>query len=90
MSEKVIWKYELFFGYHGTQTEIEMPHGFEILDIQMQYGRPQMWAIGYPDADKVKRRFIIYGTGNPIPAKCGEYINTFRETNYVWHVFEEK
>ena len=83
--DKQIWKYVL-----EPETIIEMPIGAEILTVQEQYGRCCLWALVDPSANKVKRKFLVYGTGHPITEENGKYIGTFQLHNgrLVFHVFE--
>ncbi|HQZ59688.1 MAG TPA: hypothetical protein PLQ39_08370 [Acinetobacter sp.] len=84
----VIWK----FGLEVTDTQIlKMPLGAKFLDAQMQNGNLQLWALCNNALVTVaERKIAIYGTGNPMPDDCGEYIATFQMANgsLVFHVFE--
>ena len=84
---KQIWKFEL-----GPDAKIEMPLGANILCVQTQYDKPQIWALVDPTARTIRRRFRTYGTGHIMPVNPGEYIGTFQLHNgsLVFHVFEEK
>lgn len=71
-----------------------MPIGAQILTVQTQFGKPQLWALCDPD-EKIgqeSRIFAIYGTGNPIDENPGKYISTFQvyDGKGVFHVFELK
>jgi len=83
---KTIWKYEL-----STKTEIDIPKGVEILDVQSQHERPQLWVLVDPANDKEKRYFAIYGTGHKLPDNPGVYLGTFQiaNNNFIFHVFEQ-
>lgn len=70
---------------------LELPTAAKILDIQVQNGEPQLWALvderhHYTEA----RTIAIYGTGHPMSENCGEYIATFQMHNgqAVVHAFE--
>lgn len=69
---------------------LEMPAGAEILDVQVQKGIPQMWALVEMGAPTEKRKFTIFGTGFPMPEAKRDYIGTFQMHNgaLVWHLFE--
>ena len=71
--------------------EIEMPIGAEILCVQMQHGRPQVWALVDETNVTENRSFITCGTGNPVPENIGEYIGTYQIENgvLVFHVFAQ-
>ena len=71
---------------------VELPVGAQILCVQTQMGRPQLWAMVDPAVSAVELRGVwIFGTGNPI--ECGEvtYLGTFQAADgaLVFHVFEE-
>ena len=85
----VIWKFELQF----TDMQIlAMPVGAKILDVQMQNGNLQLWALCDNEMQNENRKIAIYGTGNPVPSNSGEHIATFQmsDGNLVFHVFEIK
>ena len=66
-----------------------MPKGAQILTVQMQHGTPQLWALVDPNAQRVLRRILIYGTGHPVDT-FNVYIATFQIMNgsLVFHVFD--
>lgn len=82
-----IWKWTLGIGEAQT---IKMPQGAQILDVQMQGERPQLWALCDESKPKEDRRFVIYGTGDPIIERLGRYIATFQlfGGTLVFHAFE--
>jgi len=89
MKKQTIWKYPLEF--QDVQT-IRMPIGAEILTVQIQDGKPCLWAVVDVD-DKVltEPRFIImYGTGHSMEVSSldRKYIATFQIWELVYHVFE--
>jgi len=51
--KKVIWKYPV-----SPQFDVELPEDAEVLSVQAQDGKPQMWVLLDPDAPKVKRTFL--------------------------------
>lgn len=69
---------------------VSMPYDAEVLTVQMQGNIPTIWAMVDPDSRPyIERRFQIIGTGHPIPDDFkGEYITTFQESIFVWHIFE--
>ena len=84
--EKTIWKWTL-----TPNCTIEMPVGSQILCVQEQYGRAQLWALVDPFVGgKQKRNFVTYGTGHPITGPVGIYVGTFQLQGgaLVFHVFE--
>ncbi len=82
-----IWKFPLEL---TDRQELLMPAGAKILDIQVQRGVPQLWALCNPDAEKEMRTIVIYGTGHLVPDEYGKYIATFQVSNgaLVFHAFE--
>lgn len=85
---KTIWKYGLELVDRQT---VKMPQGGEVLTVQTQGAEPCLWALVNPEHEKEERIFEIHGTGNPIHADMGierEYIGTFQQPPFVWHVFE--
>jgi hypothetical protein len=68
-----------------------MPKGAEILTVQRQGNMACIWAIVDPNADRERRVFEVFGTGQSMHDDMGverEYVNTFQQGPYVWHVFE--
>ena len=59
-----IWKFEFPI---QDEFELELPSIYEILKADMQRGTPCLWILVEPTAVKVKRKFILFGTGHPIP-----------------------
>ena len=74
MEHHIIYKYPVIL---EERFELDIPEGAEILSVQMQRGKPKLWALVDPDINKVKREFLIIGTGNPIyyPLKNLRYIS---------------
>lgn len=84
-----IFKYEIPI---EDYFELELPKGAHILDVQIQYGSPKIWALVDSDAETEKRCFTAIGTGNPITRTNLIYWGTFQSVkgNFVWHLFEIK
>jgi hypothetical protein len=87
---KVIWKYEV-----PDNGVVHMPFGAEILQLHPQGGPVHetvcLWALVDPDEQQlVMRRFILFGTGHPIPTGPLVYRGTahLRAGTLVLHVFE--
>lgn len=73
------------------EFDLYLPIGAEVLDVQLQRGEPQMWALVDPNAPKERRHFIIAATGQHIPEAIEEkvdYLATWQQGIYVWHIFE--
>ncbi len=78
-----IWKYKVDVG------TIMMPKGAKILTVQMQNDSPHMWVIVDVDAELEERVFEIHGTGHNIRnIDEYEYIGTYIDNPFVWHLFE--
>ena len=82
-----IWKYELALGPDSV-FDVKMPKGAQVLCVQNQGGDIFLWAKVDPEGERERRKFAIYGTGNPVPAN-GTYIGTVQQGPFEWHVFEE-
>lgn len=85
-----IWKFPL--EVDDSQT-ITMPKGARILAVQVQHGRPCLWAL--VDANEDVRETVeirTHGTGHRIPegdARSYEYIATYQLQSgaFVFHAF---
>lgn len=89
MKPNTIWKFQLELADRQT---VEMPSGSQILTVQLQHGKPCIWAlVDTSQTGKEIRVIEIIGTGNPIPnpEDKREYIGTFQFMGHlVFHVFE--
>ena len=81
---KTIWKYRVAEVYNN----LEVPEAAVPLTVQMQDDEPQMWLLVDPEAPKEKRRFNIYGTGWEMPNWPGNYVGTWQDGSFVFHVFD--
>jgi hypothetical protein len=85
---KKIFKYELAITDSQTVT---MPTGAEILTIQNQGPRIQLWALVAEGQPPVARKIECHGTGNPIQNANGlTYIASVQthQGQFIWHFFE--
>jgi len=84
-----VWKFEL----RHVSNIVEMPIDSEVLCAKKQRDVPCIWVRVDPEKEKVKRRFLIVGTGHEIPeSQFAHYVGTFfgdSVGSYVWHVFED-
>lgn len=73
---------------------LKLPKGATILTVQTQYGKPCIWFICDPDAEREERVFEIYGTGHELRGDKynHQYIGTFQLEGgkLVFHLFELK
>jgi hypothetical protein len=83
-----IWKYE----FSGQAMTWNIPQDAHILCVQVQHGRPCLWAKVNPDAPPEPRLFQIYPTGMEMGSGDFMYIDTFQVDSafgtFVGHVFE--
>ena len=83
-----IWKFPLEV---VDLQELSLPPKSKLLTVQMQYGKPCLWAlVNEENTAKELRKIAIYGTDDPLPDNLGEYIATFQMhgDDLVFHVFE--
>lgn len=83
-----IYKYEVRMVDRFT---ISLPAGAELLDVQNQFGTPQLWALVDPSASSSERTFRLAGTGHPIDESDGLfYVGSFQMQGgaLVFHLFE--
>ena len=76
------------------QFPLILPIRAEILTVQVQKGRPVIWAIVDTAEEKTEEReFRIIGTGHDISdnLKTLKYIGTFqlKEGSFIGHLFEK-
>lgn len=87
---KTIYKYELQI---VDDQLIDLPLYAELLTVQMQNGRPRLWAVVDTELKTEKRYIRIHGTGHSI-SSVGvlKYISTFQMEggSLIFHVFEVK
>lgn len=73
--------------------ELELPVRAQILTVQVQYGKPRIWALGDTEEKFEVRYFELITTGGHYkvdPYKIERYIGTFQmeEGALVFHLFE--
>jgi hypothetical protein len=81
---KQIWKYKV-------ENVIEMPKEAEILSVQIQNGQmfnTCIWVKVNPENELEKRQFEVIGTGHSFEDSNKEYIGTYQDGPFVWHLFE--
>lgn len=79
-----VWKFPLAL---TDYQQIDMPAGSEILTVQVQDGRPCLWAKVDKKAQASRRGIFIVGTGHLMPVNAKAYIGTFQRQILVFHVF---
>lgn len=82
-----VFKYEI---HDLAMREIELPKGAQMLSVQMQGGKPCLWALVDPNAPKEKRPILIIGTGHTLTEPVYRHVSTFQMLggNLIWHFFE--
>lgn len=83
----VIWKFAI------TDLDAltsQMTVGARVLAVQMQGDVPTMWVLMDPDATKQQRHFVVKGTGWNFDAIGLEYVATWQQDGFVWHLFERR
>ena len=81
---KTIYKYPLT----SRDCTLTLPAGAEILTVKLQNDIPTLWAIVDTDEDlNFSRHICIVGTGWGLGDNM-EYITTYLDGPFVWHVFE--
>lgn len=85
-----IFKYQIPVSDNFT---LELPIGARILDVNLQYDKPFLWALIDENQKRIKmRQFAIFGTGQMIPPHIFPmvYIKTFQMHHgaLIWHLFE--
>jgi len=93
VSKLAVWKFQHEI---EDQFSIEMPKGAEILSVQVQHGKPCLWALCNADKEAAKesRKFVYVGTGHEHPARFYQglaFVGTIQLANggLVFHLFEE-
>jgi hypothetical protein len=84
-----IWKYPLAM---RDDVTIVMPRAAQVLAVDVQFGRPQLWALVDPDGEPETRHFAVVGTGNPCGLSSTDYIGSVQLDGgaFVFHVFEAR
>lgn len=98
---RTVYRYEipiLNLGGDGSFT-LHLPIGSTPLHVAIQERAPHapcVWMLVDTDRELLERRFIITGTGTRMPDPPGneppenpdQYIGTFQQHGFVWHVWE--
>lgn len=80
-----IFKYPL----PNMSVTVDMPEGAEIVRLGVQGPRstPTVWALVDDDNPTEPRRFLVVGTGHPLP-RGARYVGSSDSAPFVWHVVE--
>jgi hypothetical protein len=85
-----IWKFPILDSGWPTPAVVEMPSGAEILSLQMQHGKPTIWAkCDQHEPGRIGRHFVRIGTGWTFDGPLRNHVATLQdEAGFVWHWFE--
>lgn len=88
MSNTSVFKYELPM---DDWVSVTMPEGAESLCVQVQHGKPCLWARVTVGASPAVHHFRIAGTGHNLGSNVGRHIGSFQLAGgeLVFHVFAE-
>ena len=85
---KTIWKYELEV---TDEQVISVPVEAQALAVQVQGGKPCIWALVDSEAERRHRTVYIHGTGHEVSlgAQSGRHLGTVQLAGgaLVFHVF---
>ena len=90
---RTIWKFPMNRLLASARSDeiIDLPIGAKILHVDLQNGIPCFWVEVDPEQPKKEdRHFSLVGTGFPYNPAGVDYIGTFQQPPFVWHVFEHK
>lgn len=67
-----------------------MPGVSRILSVQVQHGRPCLWAEVDPSKPKIRRMIFIVGTGHELPKGYKTFVGTVQQLDgrLVWHIYD--
>lgn len=85
MTVKTIWKFKL---PSMMNPIVIMPKKSKIIKVSRDSGGIFIWAIVNPDAQKVERLIRIFKTGQPLSEEHGQYIDSIKEFDHTWHLFD--
>lgn len=78
-------------GIYGEFT-MELPRtdfGFNILFAEVQGDRRYLWMeVDTDNLELITHKFCLIGTGKELPDIYQEYICSFRQDGFVWHLYE--
>jgi hypothetical protein len=82
---QTVWKYML-----QSSSELDLPKEAQILSVHEQGDNVCMWVLVDSEAEKEKRKFVVFGTGHEIPDHPMKFIGTVHIRNgaLVFHIFE--
>lgn len=86
MTSLSVWKYEIQVTDEFT---VSMPMLATVIHVDVQDGKPCMWALVNPANERVERTFHVHGTGHPVPSAM-VHLGSFllHGSTFVGHLFE--
>jgi hypothetical protein len=83
---RTVWKFDL---ETVDEQTISVPKGAQFLSLQMQHGKPRIWALVDPNAREYPVDIRIAGTGHELPDSPGNFLGTFQlhDGGLVFHAF---
>lgn len=83
---RVVWKWPVVVGgFTAIQVPVDAP--VALVAIDPLSGRPAVWIEQEVAAERVERKFRIYGTGEPITVD-DRHVGSVVDRGFVWHVYE--
>lgn len=85
---KTIYKYPVDI---YPRSEIELPESACVLSVDLDpTGLPCLWcSLDTYDKRKKTVHIFVIGTGHAIPPEAINYINTFRQGPFIWHIYSD-
>lgn len=83
LARREVWKYPL----SQVEQTVAIPDGARAVHAAMQNDSPTLWFELDPTSAPVDRKFVVVGTGWPLPAE-GEHRGSLLDGMFVWHIYE--
>ena len=71
-----------------SRFRIQVQVGARILYVNHQDHVPTLWMEVETKNEYEEREFAVIGTGHLIPEDAREYVGTYFDHPYVWHMYE--
>ncbi len=85
-----ILKFSLEEVPYGTHFEIDLPYGSVVRCVALQHELPHIWVELNQLHKLVTHTFRIFGTGESIDSDMYEYVGTWQDVPYVWHLYKRR